>query len=257
MPGSAQLSSGFGEDTERGWLFKRAAPSSVIPPRGSEPQGTAQTGWEWETAPGEDWSSHTVGARDGHKLGECLTHFCTPQHEQPSPWQVYHNFLGWQCHHSQFLSLLAAGCPSWGQLEHVLHPLMAPSTSQTRWQTQHQQPEPWLGFLGTSLGLGSSRKENLPAPKPLPGCRSPVLPVRDGKQSISPGLDKLRAVGRSILGGLGGTRSPLFPLGWSYLVVGDLFLRSQCTASKKAAFQNRRLCLQGGGRCWEWPIGIV
>lgn len=28
-------------------------------------------------------------------------------------------------------------------------------------------------------------------------------------------------------------------------MVGDRFLRSQCTASKKAAFQNRRLCLQG------------
>jgi len=38
----------------------------------------------------------------------------------------------------------------------------------------------------------------------------------------------------------------------SYLVVGDRFLRSQWTASKKAAFQNRRLCLQGG-RCWGRP----
>lgn len=31
----------------------------------------------------------------------------------------------------------------------------------------------------------------------------------------------------------------------AYLVVGDRFLLSQCTASKKAAFQNLSVCLQG------------
>lgn len=123
--------------------------------------------------------------------------------------------------------------------------LMAPSTSQTRWQTQHQQPEPWLGCLGTSLGLGSSRKENLPAPKPPPGCRSPVLPVRDGKQSISPGLDKLRAVGRSILGGWGGHGVPCSH--WD----GPTWWWGISSCARSARRRRRRRSRTGGCACRE------
>lgn len=43
----------------------------------------------------------------------------------------------------------------------------------------------------------------------------------------------------------------------SYLVVGDLFLLSQWTASKKAAFQNRRVCLQDKETALETGAGMA
>lgn len=45
------------------------------------------------------------------------------------------------------------------------------------------------------------------------------------------------------------------PTRGSYLVVGDRFLLSQWTASKKAAFQNLSVCLQNRGACHCSPSG--
>lgn len=126
-----------------GWLLKRAlsapkrggsnAPSSAIPPRELRSSGHCRDSGRGRLGVGQcpqdrrEWLEPSRqlrgGTGDGHKLGECLTHFCTPRHEQPLPGQIYPNFRGWQRCNPQLLSLLAAGCPSWGQLGHPLHPL--------------------------------------------------------------------------------------------------------------------------------------
>lgn len=92
-------------------------------------------------------------------------------------------------------------------------------------------------------------QENLDAPKPPPGCRShqptPLsapskFPVRETRAGRARGCWEEHPEELEGTGSLSLSHRDV-----SYLVVGDLFLRSQCTASKKAAFQNRRLCLQG------------
>lgn len=173
-PGLLRLSSGFGEDTERGWLFRSAvsAPKrgGSMLPESSEPQGAAQTagaaGWEWETASGEEGMAGALvaargGARDGHKLGECLAHFCAPCAPCRPLTRAAPSLAGL----SQF-SVLAvlpfpafvlAGCRlSLLGTAGTSPPSTAPPRPAGKLSTNSLR-NPWLGFLGTPLGLGSSK----------------------------------------------------------------------------------------------------
>lgn len=254
-------------------------------PESSEPQGTAQTagaaGWEWETASGEEGMAGALaaargGARDGHKLGDCLAHFCAPCAPCRPLTRAAPSLAGL----SQFSVLAVLPSPAFVLAGCRLSLLGTAGTSppihctsQTCWQTQHQQPEkPLAGISGHTSGAWFLQKrckmhrKTLKLPNPCeaadltcpPHC--PVLPAgfQSGMESrASPqGWSSSGLLGEAPWGA-GGNREPPFPVGTC-----PTWWWGTSSCARSARRRRRRRSRTGGcacregGRCWEWPIGI-